>query len=154
MKENQEFKSSSMLLVLGLGALSLGVVAIPWNNHIQSKSTVLAVQKAEVAGYQIAQLYREAAKSKQVLPTNGRMPASIGSKSLELRETGTVGKDPWGAPYHYRFLGKQGEQIRVLIWSQGPNKKVDTLNLDNEEVLLVGQPEYQGDDIGVVLTVK
>lgn len=154
MKENQEFKSTSLLLVLGLSALCLGVVTIPWNNHIQSKSAVLAVQKAEVAGYQIAQLYREATKSKVVLGQNGRSPASIGTKSLELRETGTVGRDPWGEPYHYRFLSSEENQVKVLVWSAGPNQKVDTLDLDDEDKKIAGQPEYQGDDIGVVLTVR
>lgn len=154
MKENQEFKSSSFFLVLGLVIVCLGIVTIPWSDRFQAGDSVLAVQKAEVAGYQIAQLYREATKSSSVLESKGRGPASISAQTLEIRETGTVGKDPWGEPYHYRLLSGEGSSVRVLVWSKGPNQKIDTLDLDSETAKVAGQPVYDGDDLGVVLTVR
>lgn len=151
--KNQDLKSSSLFVVIGLFILCSAIVTRPWSRNSDVRTSVIAVQKAEVVGYQIAELYRGTAAGGGG-KNSDRGPASIKSEPIEIRETGTVGKDPWGGAYHYRLFDAAESQIKIVVWSLGPNQKVDTLELDNEEKKLAGQPIYQGDDLGVVLTIR
>lgn len=156
-EQKQEFKSSGVLTLLGLVGFSAAIIAAPWNRQYQDSQVDAALQKAEVVGYQVVQIYREAAKTSALSPnTNGRAPASVAPEnSLEnLRTTGTMGTDPWGQPYHYRILSaEKSKPMRILVWSGGPNQKTETPDLDNEAKKITAQPVYSGDDIGVVLSM-
>lgn len=158
--KKREFRSSSILGLSGLLTLSAAMIAVPWNRQFQDSRVQAARQKAEVVGYQLVQIYRESIKVS--LPSDkgsSRGPASVQSPnqdpSRNLRSVGTMGVDPWGEPYHYRILstGRDGS-MRILVWSPGPNKKTETSKLENESVALMGQPDYSGDDIGVVVSVS
>lgn len=157
--ENQEFRSSGLLSLLGLVGVVMAIVGTPWNRQDQDSSIEAARQKAEVVGYQVAQIYREAANPKASLSQNsGRNIASAGGEggfSLEsLRNTGTMGTDPWGEPFRYRILpAEKAGVVRVLIWSGGPNRKMETAELVDEKAPIKEQPVYFGDDIGVLLSV-
>ncbi|MGE5085353.1 MAG: hypothetical protein ACM3MG_03575 [Bacillota bacterium] len=158
-EQKQEFKSSGVLTLLGLVAFSLSIIASPWNHSGQDLDTEVALQKAEVVGYQVVQIYREAAKSSSasVVSKGGRNPASLAPVvSLDsLRTTGTMGTDPWGHAYHYRVLSAEpAKNIRILVWSAGPNGKIETADLDDENKKVMVQPKYEGDDIGVVLSMS
>lgn len=154
----QEVRSSGMLLIMGLVGLSLVIVATPWNRQFQDSRVEVALQKAEIVGYQVVQIYREASKPSLSDDKKSRIPASVSSSEsafpADLRSTGTMGTDPWGAPFRYRILSadKSGN-VRILVWSTGPNQKVETADLDNEEAVIAGQPTYAGDDIGVLLSM-
>ncbi len=158
-KEIQTFRSASLLSFLGLVLLAGAVVATPWNSQLQDSRVQAARQKAEVVGYQVAQLYREASiLSQKSGGSKGRHLAStedLPANSLEnLRSTGTMGLDPWGESYRYRILSSpQSSFVKVLVWSAGPNKRVETSHLDDESKPLVDQPIYLGDDVGVLLSV-
>ncbi|MNL21352.1 hypothetical protein D3C87_1426390 [compost metagenome] len=81
------------------------------------------------------------------------MPASA-APAEPLRTTGTMGTDPWGQPYHYRILSSSdAPKVRILVWSAGPNQKVETNALEDEGQVLSHQPSYAGDDLGVILSV-
>lgn len=157
--EKQHFSSSGLLSLVGLMAVAIGIISTPWNRELQDQRIETARQKAEVVGYQVAQIYHEASKTEGSLGgSSSRNPASVdgeGGLSLEnLRSSGTMGMDPWGEPYRYRILStEKSGSIRVLVWSSGPNKRVETKNLENEDVSVQGQPIYSGDDMGVVLSV-
>ena len=160
-EKKQEFKSSGVLTLLGLVGFSATIIAAPWNRQAQDSQVDIALQKAEVVGYQVVQIYREATKTKEssIVKNGGRMPASVASTSPEdnLRSLGTMGTDPWGQAYHYRILpslADQPKKIRILVWSSGPNKKVETPDLENEDKKISAQPLYQGDDVGVVLSMS
>ncbi|KYG69140.1 hypothetical protein AZI87_07945 [Bdellovibrio bacteriovorus] len=159
-EQKQEFKSSGVLALLGLVGFSTAIIATPWNRQIQDSRSELARQKAEVVGYQVIQIYREATKSaaNSHMPKT-RIPASVAEETAlspeNIRSTGTMGVDPWGQPYKYRILsGNQVGKIRIVVWSSGPNQKVDTTNLENEEIALKEQPVYSGDDVGVLLSMS
>lgn len=157
-EKKQEFKSSGVLTLLGLVGFSVMIIAAPWNRQSMDSDVDAALQKAEVVGYQVVQIYREAAKTAAVSSDNkgGRTPASISPEgNLEnLRTTGTMGTDPWGQPYHYRILSaEKAKPMRILVWSDGPNKKSETPDLDNEAKKISGQPVFNGDDVGVVLSM-
>lgn len=159
-KEKQELRSSNMLALLGLLVLSAVMIAVPWNRQTQDSRVHTAMQKAEVVGYQVVQIYRESIKVSVSADTKpqGRGLASIQEPSgflQNLRNTGTMGVDPWGEPYHYRLLSSnKAGFMRVLVWSSGPNKKMETSELISEDVAQMGQPVYAGDDIGVVLSMS
>lgn len=158
-EKKQEFKSSGVLTLLGLVGFSLSIIASPWNHSVHDTDTEAALQKAEVVGYQVVQIYREAAKNSgaPAASRGGRNPASVApAPSLDgLRTTGTMGTDPWGQSYHYRVLSAEHtKNIRILVWSSGPNGKIETADLDNEDKKLTAQPQYEGDDIGVVLSMS
>lgn len=150
----QEFRSSSVLSLFGLVALSLVIISTPWNRQSQDPQAIAALQKAEVVGYQVVQIYREASKNEG--GGSSRNPASVDDSVPlnQLRTTGTMGMDPWGMPYHYRILSSDKHRIKILVWSSGPDKKVQTTSLDNENQPVPRSPNYLGDDVGVVLTVS
>lgn len=154
----QEVKSSGVLLILGLVGLSLAIVATPWNRQFQDSRVEVALQKAEIVGYQVVQIYREASNSSLSSDKKTRVPASVAPTEsgipVDLRSTGTMGTDPWGAPYRYRILSvdKSGK-VRIVVWSTGPNQKAETAKLDDEDATISGQPSYAGDDIGVLLSM-
>ena len=155
-EEKQHFRSSGVLTLFGLLGLSAGIVATPWNKAMQDVGVDECRQKAEVVGYQVAQIFREASRNKENKHlSEGREPASLGPVGLEnTRTTGTMGFDPWGQPYRYRILASDSSQVRILVWSSGPNLKIETADLDDETKPLTKQPSYSGDDIGVVLSVS
>lgn len=159
-QEKQQFRSSGLLALLGLVGFSSAIIAAPWNREIQDSRVEAARQKAEVVGYQVVQIYREATKQNVALSKGGgRNPASVSEnvdfKAENIRTVGTMGVDPWGEPYHYRILSadRSAGKVRILVWSAGPNKKVETKDLDNDEVSMNDQPAYTGDDMGVLLSV-
>ncbi|QLY25662.1 hypothetical protein [Bdellovibrio sp. KM01] len=160
-EKNQEFKSSGVLTLLGLVGFSATIIASPWNQSAQDSETKAALQKAEVVGYQVVQIYREATKVSAApkVASGGRSPASISPKVDgidSLRSTGTMGTDPWGQPYHYRVLpnAEKNSNIRIVVWSSGPNIKVESKDLENEDTKISGQPNFSGDDVGVVLSMS
>ncbi|MDG0814742.1 hypothetical protein [Bdellovibrio svalbardensis] len=156
-ERKQEFKSSGVLTLLGLVGFSAAIIAAPWNRSHRDTEVDAALQKAEVVGYQVVQIYREAAKTSALsFSKSGRNPASVAPETTleSLRTTGTMGNDPWGQPFHYRILSaEKNKAMRILVWSSGPNKKADTAELENESKAISSQPIYVGDDIGVVLSM-
>lgn len=147
--ENQELKSSGLLVIIGLVAFSSLLVVMPWNKGSTDSRVELARQKAEIVGYQLIQIYREASNDNA-----SRKPAS--SEAEQLRLTGSLGQDPWGTPYRYRILNKssQKETMKVIVWSVGSNGRVDTPALESEESEFGTQLVYGGDDIGVLLSMS
>lgn len=158
-EQKQELRSTGVLALLGLIGFSMAFIATPWNRQMTDTRNQAALQKAEVVGYQVVQLYREAARAAMLAPSNKegsqRLPASAAPLEEYIRTTGTMGQDPWGQPYHYRILSALPEgKIKILVWSKGPNQKVETAHLDDEGAKITGQPIYAGDDVGVLLSMN
>ncbi len=153
-KEKQDLKSSSMLILFCLVGLSMAIIAIPWKRGGSDGASAKALQRAEIVGYQLVQLYREASKNIHDSAKTARGPASAGPSIADLRTTGTMGTDDWGQPFHYRILSTEQSKLRVLIWSSGPDKSVQTAELENEDIQLPVQPTFAGDDLGVVMSMS
>lgn len=151
--KNQELKSSSMLLLFGLVIGCAAIIATPWNRTMNEDRSERALHRAEIVGYQIVQLYREAAREANSTPEPSRGPASVGPSVNDLRKTGTMGSDPWGQAYHYRILSNEENKLRILVWSLGPNQSEDTVALDDEDAQIESQPRFAGDDMGVVMNI-
>ena len=72
-----------------------------------------------------------------------RSPSSVEDKNHDQ-----VGKDPWGQPYEYMVLkNAYGQSSYFVIWSKGPNKKLDTTIFSSRGPSSV---VFQGDDVGLV----
>lgn len=152
-KENQDLKSSSMLALFCLVGVSFVIIATPWNRGSVDNRSEKALQRAEIVGYQLVQLYREASKNIHTNGKSARGPASVGPEITDLRTIGTIGTDEWGQPYHYRILSTDQSKLRVLIWSSGPDRSIQTAELETEETQLPAQPTFAGDDLGVVMSM-
>lgn len=150
--KNHELKSSSLLVLLGSVVGSLVIIATPWNRSMNEGKSEKTLHRAEIVGYQIVELYREAAKA-QNNPSPKRGPASILPAAGDLRKTGTMGQDPWGQAYHYRILSTDQNKLRILVWSIGPNQNVDSGVLDDEDAQIEAQPRFAGDDMGIVMMI-
>jgi hypothetical protein len=132
----QVLKLKRLSLLLSL----LGVVVFAlwpaWNRHRTEAKLLNAQRQAEVLAYQAFEIYR----SNSTDPT--RAPASVG------RRVGSLGTDPWGQPYRYKILNAAKDQLKVQIWSAGPNRSFETTDLDG-----VAAEFYGGDDVGIVLSM-
>lgn len=109
-------------------------------------------RSAEVVGLQLIQLYQESLAQSQLSKVSpGRGIASVDTaQDLEVRTIGTIGNDPYGKPFHYRILSRTNQKVHVLVWSTGPNSKVDTPALEDES--RDPQISFLGDDDGLVLS--
>lgn len=151
--KNQELRSSSILGLFCLVGLSLTIIATPWNRDLNGAGQEKALHRAEIVGYQIVQLYREASKHTSEAPKS-RAPASASPNLTDLRRTGSMGTDPWGQAYNYRILSADQSKLRILVWSSGPDKVINTKELENEDVSLADQPSFAGDDLGIVMSMN
>lgn len=153
-KENQKLSYKNLVFMSSLAGL-MGFMAIPsWTRQRDEDRVVNAKRHAEVLGYQVFEIYREAARNTHpaTASSSSRAPASaapVEGESLNFREAGSIGNDPWGQPYRYKILSAQGAQMKVQIWSAGPNKLFET-----DDKAGVAAESYTGDDVGVVLSMS
>lgn len=160
-KENQEFKSSGVILVLCLVGLCLFVAIAPWSPAEKVGKTGAAKQKAEVVGYQILQSYKtfEASKSTKA-DYQKRGVASVSESSGEVfKDQGVIGSDPWGRSYSYK-LHKVSEPNSteqkpvLLVWSKGEDGIDNSYSEFNSGLSANQQIEFLYDDIGVILPIQ
>jgi len=151
-KENRKLSYKNLVFMSSLAGL-MGFMAIPsWTRQRDEDRVINAKRHAEVLGYQVFELYREAARNTHPPATDSRAPASVGpseGEALNFRDAGSIGNDPWGQPYRYKILSSTGEQMRVQIWSAGPNKIFET-----DDKPGTAAESYIGDDVGVVLSMN
>lgn len=155
-KENHKLSYKNLVFMSSLVGL-MGFMAVPsWTRQRDEDRVVSAKRHAEVLGYQVFEIYREAARNTRQDITGSRAPASVGSAeadAMNFREAGSIGNDPWGQPYRYKILSSvptaSGEQMKVQIWSAGPNKIFET-----EDKPGVAAESYIGDDVGLVLSLN
>ncbi|MBK9322189.1 MAG: hypothetical protein IPM97_04390 [Bdellovibrionaceae bacterium] len=155
MKNDENQTLSKRYFAMGLGIFAiLGFFSIPtWTRQRKEEMEVSAKRQAEVLGYQVFEIYSDAARNASVLDLVGsRSPASL--KAIDgdisnLRESGSIGSDPWGQPYRYKILSAALDQLRVQIWSAGPNKTFETSDRPG-----IPADSYDGDDVGLVLSLN
>lgn len=153
MEEKQYLSYKKIIFMSGLAGL-FGFMAIPnWTRQRDEDRLISAKRHAEVLGYQVFEIYREAGRSSASSEViNSRSPASMrttGGDSLNFRDAGSIGIDPWGQPYRYKILSAAGDQLKVQIWSAGPNKAFETRDEPG-----VGADSYTGDDVGIILSLN
>lgn len=153
--EIQVVRTSGAIVSIFLMILCGTVLFAAWARETGQEERQKALKKAEVVGYQIAQLFRESAEKDLTVSSVGtRMPASAVAPD-EFRRVGTMSLDPWGQPYQYRLLTTDPKgPMKVLVWSAGPNKTIESSHLKDEEGhLQIEQLSFMGDDLGVSLSL-
>lgn len=153
-KEIQKLSYKSLIFLSSFFGLLSFLILPSWSRRWEEERLIDAKRHAEVLGYQVFEIYREAANASAVSEIlSSRSVASLrtnGSTSLDFRETGSIGSDPWGQPYRYRVLSSSpGQPMRVHIWSAGPNKAFETKDEPS-----VAAETYVGDDVGIVLAMN
>lgn len=151
--ENHRLSYKSLIFISSLAGL-LGFMAIPsWTRQRDEDRLINAKRHAEVLGYQVFEIYRESSRVTSTSEiVNSRSPASMrtnGGDSLNFRDAGSIGNDPWGQPYRYKILSASGDQLKVQIWSAGPNKAFETKDEPGSAA-----DAYVGDDVGIILAMN
>jgi len=147
-KENQHVKLSSILGVLALSLVLLLMLSLPSSAPWNESKALRARQKAEILGYQLVQLYQENLKSSSDSLKNVRSIASVDTDLVEFKPEGLMGLDPWGQPYRYIIQKAEKDQVRVVIWSMGPNQKDDSEESTDKKLF-----SPKSDDIQIVLNL-
>jgi len=150
-EEKRHFSYKNLVFVASLAGL-FSFIAVPsWNRQREEDRLINAKRQAEVLGYQVFEIYREASQAVATAALNSRSPAAMrtnGGDVLNFRDAGSIGNDPWGQPYRYKILSHAGEPLKVQIWSAGPNQAFETEDLPG-----TAADSYVGDDVGVVLAM-
>lgn len=148
-KQNQQVKISGLIGILTLSLVLLVLLSLPFGSPWSESKSVRARQKAEILGYQLVQLYQENLKNG---PTEGngggRSIASVDTDLVEFKPEGLMGLDPWGQPYRYIIQRPGKDQVRVVIWSMGPNQKDDSQESSEKKLF-----SPKSDDIQIVLNL-
>ncbi len=148
-KQNQYVKISGIIGVLGLALILLLMLSMPWNGSWSDSKSLRARQKAEILGYQLLQIYQENLDGSSENQKSSRSIASIDSDQVEFKPVGLMGMDPWGQPYHYSIQKSGHDQVRVVIWSKGPDQKDDSQSSSSGESLF----SSKSDDVQIVLNI-
>lgn len=133
----------SLLMLMGAAALICVPVWSGRSGAFQQKT----LHRAESLAYQVL----ESRKSSQ-----SRGPASVESSINHLTlDQGEIGMDPWERPFQYKLLkGSDNQAMKILVWSLGPNGTLETKDDAIESNRDKPSPEFSGDDLGIMLTIK
>ena len=153
--KKQGFTTFDTVMVLALGFTALGISASIMSESLRDDRMDRARFGAETLAHQIASggLALGEPDAKNESPTQrGPAPVSQSEPGLGLYD-GTLGKDPWGQPYHYKLIrGSDGRAARIFVWSDGADQKANT-RLEDNDIALSGpieKVEFSGDDVGFV----
>lgn len=106
-------------------------------------------EKLEIAKQEMKKMARESVSSM----LSGS--SSRGISSLQETSASQIQKDPWGVPYHREILkNAYGQATHLVVWSEGPNKVVDTTAILPTNKSGVTAVIFQGDDMGIVLPLR
>lgn len=157
-KENQQFKSSGLLLVLALVGLAVFVALTPWDSASKLGKKGTAKQKAEVVGYQILQNYRSTVThSASSIEVQAR---GIASESTPVegifKKEGAIGLDPWGQPFSYRVheSAKGPKKSLLIVWSKGEDGIDDSHSELYSASDITEKTHFLNDDIGVIMPIQ
>jgi hypothetical protein len=127
-KENQQFKGTDVVAILLLVALCVFFYAFPMTDSVVNEKAVSSRSKAEILGYQLAQIYRDQIMEKNQGGSQGRGPAS---EDNSLKKEGFIGEDSWGKPFQYQIIEQSKESLKIIISNK---HSADTANKDQEPV--------------------
>lgn len=88
-------------------------------------------ERAEILGYQVAQIYQDAIKTR---PNSSILSRNLSSISdVPDKKSGVISLDPWGQPYHFKITDQEDSSIKINVWSDGPPHSRPTfIDSDND----------------------
>jgi hypothetical protein len=133
----------SLFMLFGVAAF----LCVPIWSDTSEATQQHTLHRAESLAYQLL----ESRKS-----SSSRAPASVDGPVNHLTlDEGNIGLDPWGHPYHYKLLkARENQPAKILVWSLGPNGKSETSDEIIESNRDMRSPQFSGDDLGIMLSVK
>lgn len=121
------------------------------------------IEKAQKETHQIAfdllnsqetGLLRIASTSSQKLG-QGRAVASVDRSDVPSMWTGQAKQDPWGTPYHFRFLrNSKGMPVQLVVWSEGPDKKTSQPTVKVSSADGLEHMEFAADDVVATIPLR
>lgn len=126
-KENQQFRSFDVIAIVVLLALGIFFYSHPFNNHSESANVKNSKGKAEILGYQIAQIYRD-----KMLENNQGSRRGPASEKPEFKKEGYIGEDASGHPFKYKIQEEGPNKMRVIITNKPESDS--GINNDSEAV--------------------
>lgn len=162
--KNQQFKTIDMVIlivmVVSLVGVALGIIKHNRSQDPQSQ----ALRMAENISSQLLNLDRKKFHTMNEMDPEGkRIPSSSEAKirSVRLGPEGIIGEDPWGKPFHYRFVeNSMGEWTHLIVWSVGPDQRLSKSVSDWTYDSLVAQgytsekrEVHMGDDFGLIYSL-
>lgn len=144
--KKQHVSSKGIISLFMLAGAVLLICAPVWSGR-SGEYQQKTLHRAEGLAYQLL----ESRKS-----VSSRGPASVESSLNHLTmDQGEIGLDPWGHPYRYQLLKpRENNLAKILVWSLGPNGKLETQSETIESNRDNGSPQFSGDDLGIMLSVK
>lgn len=137
-EQKQHIKSFGVISVFSMIGLCL-LAAYPVMNSKAGENGYKALHRAEGLAYQLVEIHKNLNN-----PTGGRSIASDDSKDHLSAAKGEIGLDPWGRPYHFEILQRNGKQQKqVAVWSEGENGQSEST-----------KNSFEGDDVGVIVDIR
>ena len=159
MKENQQFKTIDLVTVVALLVSALGLTGWIMSKNFIQPDVAKAKLDAQILASQLISggLHSLSKTSPKNRLEAERALASASKKIDVLGLQGKISHDPWGEPFHYRFVSSgKNAKTYVVVWSSGPNKRPETKDTEihvNEAGVLVNA-HFAGDDLGYTREVR
>jgi hypothetical protein len=154
---NQELKTLDMMILFFLLVALLGFAAHVVIRGQQDSLALKAKRSAEnisaqLLSMRLKNLQSETVESYRDLASQG-VPPNAKKTKAELGSQGIIGKDPWGQPFHYRFVANEkGSREVLMVWSAGPDGELakQYQNLGFQQLSKLDGHFVESDDVGVV----
>lgn len=153
-EKNQILSKKSFVAVVFFLAL-IGATVIPFLDR--PKQIQNPEQNVQAMAFGLGQqLLAESIKMPAVneLGAQQRGIASIPSAAAVAPTEGLRGTDPWGKPFHYKFIKNNSNvTVAVAVWSDGKDQKSDT-NPGSWSIENAAAIQFAGDDAGAIIPVR
>lgn len=152
-KSNQAFTTFDFIVT----SVSVAIIVLVSGPIISKNLQSGNIEKAQKETHDLAfELLNSADNSALRLASH---PISLGSSARGIASVdeqsawiGSSKKDPWGNPYHFRFLrNAQGMPVELVVWSEGPDKKSlpDVRSQDGVE-----KADFASDDVAASFPLR
>jgi hypothetical protein len=138
-KSSYGFSRLTLLVGVSVFLIVLGLSAPLVSSKVSDQRAIETLSTAERIAKQITH------------PEASRDVSAVGGPLPRLQD------DPWGNPFNSRVIkNAYGQPSRVAVWSNGPNQKNDTMDVQFDAFRHSNTPTaiFGGDDIGTVSVIR
>lgn len=125
-KEIQVFTTFDSLSVLGVLAFTLVLIGSIVSHALVDQRVPQAQKRTRQLASQIAIGGLNSPMIADAINESSPSRTLASFQKLDIRPVGRIGMDPWGSPYYYRLFVAQNEQLKVLVLSTGPDRRLSS----------------------------
>lgn len=123
-KSNQAFTTFDFIVT----SVSVAIIVLVSGPIISKNLESGNIEKAQKETHDLAFELLNSADNKALRLASAPVSMAKGSRGIasvgDNSWSGSAKKDPWGNPYHFRFLrNSKGMPVELVVWSEGPDKK-------------------------------